>query len=40
MRFMMFMYPGISEEEWAPSAEDVRAMSRYNDELRSAAPPS
>jgi hypothetical protein len=36
MRFMMFMYPGISEEEWAPSAEDVAAMSRYNDELRKA----
>lgn len=36
MRFMMFMYPGISEEEWAPSAADVAAMSRYNDELRKA----
>ena len=36
MRFMMFMYPGISEEEWAPSAEDVAAMSRYNDELQKA----
>jgi hypothetical protein len=36
MRFMMFMYPGISEEEWAPSAEDVAAMSRYNEELRKA----
>jgi hypothetical protein len=36
MRFMMFMYPGITEEEWAPSAEDVAAMSRYNDELRKA----
>jgi hypothetical protein len=36
MRFMMFMYPGIEEEEWAPSAEDVAAMSRYNEELRKA----
>jgi hypothetical protein len=36
MRFMMFMYPGISEEEWQPSAEAVAAMSRYNEELRKA----
>lgn len=36
MRFMMFMYPGITEEEWVPSADDVAAMSRYNDELRKA----
>jgi hypothetical protein len=36
MRFMMFMYPGINEEEWAPSAEDVAAMGRYNEELRKA----
>jgi hypothetical protein len=36
MRFMMFMYPGISEEEWEPTAEDMAAMSRYNEELRKA----
>ena len=36
MRFMMFMYPGIDEDEWEPSAEDVAAMSRYNEELRKA----
>jgi hypothetical protein len=36
MRFMMFMYPQISEEEWHPSAEAVAAMSRYNEELRKA----
>jgi hypothetical protein len=36
MRFMMFMYPEIREEEWTPSAEDVGAMSRYNEELRKA----
>lgn len=36
MRFMMFMYPGIEEEEWQPSAEAVAAMSRYNEELRKA----
>jgi hypothetical protein len=36
MRFMMFMYPEITEEEWSPSAEAVAAMSRYNEELRKA----
>src|SRR6201995_4237303 len=36
MRFMMFMYPQISEEDWNPSAEDVAEMTRYNLELRDA----
>ncbi len=36
MRFMMFMYPGLEEEEWTPSAEGVAAMGRYNEELRKA----
>jgi hypothetical protein len=36
MRFMMFMYPGIEEEDWKPTAEDVAAMTRYNEELRKA----
>jgi len=36
MRFMMFMYPGIEEKDWNPTAEDVEAMSRYNEELRKA----
>ena len=36
MRFMMFMYPGIEEKDWNPSAEAVAAMSRYNEELRKA----
>lgn len=36
MRFIMFMYPGIEESEWEPSAEAVAAMSRYNEELRKA----
>jgi hypothetical protein len=36
MRFMMFMYPQIAEEDWNPSAEDVEAMNRYNVELREA----
>jgi hypothetical protein len=36
MRFMMFMYPGIEEEDWQPTAEDVAAMGHYNDELRKA----
>jgi hypothetical protein len=35
MRFMMLMYPGIdtSAENWEPSAEDVAAMTAYNEEL-------
>ncbi len=36
MRFMMFMYPEITEADWNPSAEDVAAMGRYNEELRKA----
>jgi hypothetical protein len=36
MRFMMFMYPGIEEKDWEPTAEVVEAMSRYNEELRKA----
>ena len=36
MRFMMFMYPEIQEEDWTPSAEAVAEMGRYNEELRKA----
>ena len=36
MRFMMFMYPQIPEEDWNPTGEDVAAMTRYNLELRDA----
>jgi hypothetical protein len=36
MRFMMFMYPGISEDEWQPDVEAFEAMGRYNEELRKA----
>jgi hypothetical protein len=39
MRFMMFMIPGeLSDAEWAegPSAENVGAMTRYNEELTKA----
>jgi hypothetical protein len=36
MRFMMLMYPQISDEEWTPSAEAVEEMGRYNQELRKA----
>ena len=36
MRFMMFMYPEIDDSDWNPTAEDVEAMSRYNQELRKA----
>ena len=37
-RFMLFMYPVISDEEYAqgPSLEDVEAMTRYNEELTKA----
>jgi hypothetical protein len=36
MRFMMFMLPNISEDDWMPSAEAVEAMTRYNEELTKA----
>jgi len=38
MRFMMLMYPGIDTdaESWEPSAEDVGAMTAYNEELNKA----
>jgi len=38
MRFMMFMYPGIDTdaESWEPSADDVAAMTAYNEELSKA----
>lgn len=38
MRFMMMMYPGIDTdaEGWEPSAEDVAAMTAYNEELTKA----
>jgi hypothetical protein len=36
MRFMMFMYPGIEDKDWEPTAEDLGAMGRYNEELRKA----
>ncbi len=38
MRFMMLMYPGIGADaaEWEPSAEDVGAMTAYNEELNKA----
>ena len=36
MRFMMIMIPNISEENWAPSAEDIATMSKFNDELTKA----
>ena len=37
-RFMLFIHPGITEEEYAagPQLEDVEAMMRYNDELSKA----
>ena len=37
-RFMLFIYPGITAEEYAagPQIEDVEAMMRYNDELSKA----
>jgi hypothetical protein len=36
MRFMMFMIPNISEQDWVPSAEAVAEMTRYNEELTKA----
>jgi hypothetical protein len=38
MRFMMLMYPAIDTdaESWEPSAEDVAAMTKYNEELTKA----
>jgi hypothetical protein len=36
MRFMMIMKPNVSEEDWAPSAEAIAEMSKYNDELAKA----
>ena len=34
MRFVRFMYPGISQDDaaWQPTAEDVAAMTKYNEE--------
>jgi hypothetical protein len=36
MRFMMIMKPNISEENWAPGAEAIAAMSKYNEALTKA----
>jgi hypothetical protein len=36
MRFMMLMYPQISEADWQPDADAVAAMTKYNEELRKA----
>jgi hypothetical protein len=36
MRFMMFIKVGSSDENFEPTAEDVAAMSRYNEELSKA----
>jgi hypothetical protein len=37
MRFMMFMHPRpMDAEDWEPSAEDVAAMTKYNEELTNA----
>lgn len=38
MRFMMFMHPGITADEWTPELdpEAVKAMMAYNEELTKA----
>jgi hypothetical protein len=37
VRFMMLMIPGTTDEaDWSPSADDVGAMSKYNEELSKA----
>ena len=36
MRFMMIMIPNVSEENWAPNADEIATMSKFNDELAKA----
>ncbi len=36
MRFMMMMYPGITDEDWMPDPEAFGQMSAYNEELAQA----
>jgi len=36
MRFMMFMIPNISDDDWTPQPETVQAMGKYNEELAKA----
>ena len=36
MRFMMFMIPNTTSDDWTPSPEIVAAMTRYNRELTEA----
>ncbi len=36
MRFMLFMIPNISDDDWMPPVEAVEAMTKYNEELTKA----
>jgi len=36
MRFMMLMIPGITEDKWVPSAKDVAAMTKFNQDMAKA----
>jgi hypothetical protein len=37
MRFMLFIYPpGPEDKNWEPTADDVEAMTRYNESLTKA----
>jgi hypothetical protein len=37
MRYLMLIYPGLeSESDWAPDAEALAAMGRYNEQLTKA----
>jgi hypothetical protein len=36
MRFMMFMFPNESEEDWGPTPEAVAEMTTYNEKLTKA----
>jgi hypothetical protein len=36
MRFAMLMIPNVTSENWTPSPEAVKAMSRYNQQLTDA----
>jgi hypothetical protein len=36
MRFMLLMIPGVTEDRWTPSADEVAEMMAYNEQLTKA----
>jgi hypothetical protein len=36
MRFMLMMIPGVPEDQWTPTADDVAEMMAYNEQLTKA----